>query len=61
MLQLPVISNAWIVVSDPALISGVVGAVSDVDQNGRFFADDLVTMRDARRNNNLPWTKRTDI
>src|ERR1019366_1677629 len=55
MLQFPVVVQLRIVVRDPAFVGGVVEPVGGVDQHGRSHAEDFVAVRDAGRNQNLPW------
>ena len=54
MLQLPVVVDVRIVVGDTALVGGVVETIGRVDQHAGRGADDLVAVRDTRRNEDLP-------
>src|ERR1019366_3696925 len=54
MLGLPIVVNTGVVVRDTSLVIRIVELIGNVDQQGRIGADDLVSMADARRNDQLP-------
>jgi hypothetical protein len=61
VLQLPIVTNLRVVISDTAFVSRVVTAVSHIHEQRRFETDDFVTMSDTGRNEDLPRPEFTDI
>src|SRR5579863_10326006 len=61
VLRFPVVIDARLVVRRAALVGGVVEAVGHVDEHGRLAADHLVSMRDSRRNQDLPRPQRAGV
>src|SRR5215472_10014873 len=60
-LRLPVVVDGGIVVGDAALILRIVEAVRHIHKDGLFRADDLITVGDTGRDQQLPRAQRAEI
>src|ERR1700674_5395609 len=61
MLRLPIVLDLGIVVGDAALILRIVEMIRQIDQHGGIGSNYFVTVRDARRDQQLPSPQRAYI
>src|ERR1700721_1498171 len=61
MLRLPIVLDLGIVVGDAALVLRVVETIGQIDQHGGIGSNYLVTVRNSRRDQQLPSPQRSDV